>query len=71
LYSGEGPSYIPPTSGFHTPSSKYVQVKASSSHDVLYSKGTIPDSILLHKLEEVSRSVKNLESLLTGSHSRE
>jgi len=35
-----------------------VQVKASSSHDVLYSKGTIPDSILLHKLEEVSRSVK-------------
>ncbi|RLM79743.1 uncharacterized protein C2845_PM12G21700 [Panicum miliaceum] len=68
LYSGEGPSYIPPTGGFHSPGSK---VKASSSRDVLYSKGKIPDSILLHKLEEVRRSVKNLESLLVGSHTRE
>jgi len=68
LYSGEGPSYIPPTSGFHSPSSK---VKASSSRDVLYSKGKDPNSILLNKLEEVSRSVKNLESLLIGSHTIE
>ena len=35
-----------------------MQVKASSSRDVLYSKGKDPNSILLNKLEEVSRSVK-------------
>ncbi|OEL17474.1 hypothetical protein BAE44_0021499 [Dichanthelium oligosanthes] len=68
LYSGEGPSYVPPTSGFHSPRAK---VKASSIRPVLDSKEKIPDSILLHKLEEVSRSVKNLESLLIGSHTRE
>ncbi|CAN6245280.1 unnamed protein product [Urochloa humidicola] len=71
LYSGEGPSYVPPTSGFHSPSAKYVQVKASSISDVLDSKGKILDNILLHKLEEVRRSVKNLESVLIGSHPRE
>ncbi|CAL4968014.1 unnamed protein product [Urochloa decumbens] len=68
LYSEEGPSYVPPASGFHSPSAK---VKASSTHAVLDSKGKIPDSILLHKLEEISRSVKNLEYLLIGSHARE
>ncbi|XP_004953246.1 uncharacterized protein LOC101782328 isoform X1 [Setaria italica] len=71
LYSGEGPSYVPPTSGLHSPSAKCVQVKASSIRAFLDPKGKIPDSILLHKLEEVSRSVKNLESLLIGSHTRE
>nr|CAB3450478.1 unnamed protein product [Digitaria exilis] len=53
LNSGEGPSYLPPSSGFH-------------------SKVKVPDSVLLHKIEGVSQSLKNLESLLIGSsHARE
>ncbi|XP_062219767.1 uncharacterized protein LOC133919401 isoform X2 [Phragmites australis] len=68
MYSGEGPSDVPPISGFHSPSAK---VKASPMHPVLDYGGRIPDNILLHKLEEVSRSVKNLESLLVGLHSGE
>ncbi|TVU03009.1 hypothetical protein EJB05_51473 [Eragrostis curvula] len=55
MYSGEGPSDVPPVSGIHSPSAK---VKASPSHVVLDSKGTIPENVLLHKLEEVTRSVK-------------
>lgn len=35
-----------------------MQVKTSSIRAFLDPKGKIPDSILLHKLEEVSRSVK-------------
>ncbi|KAL6634822.1 hypothetical protein ACP70R_027493 [Stipagrostis hirtigluma subsp. patula] len=68
MYSGEGPSNVQPISGFHSPIAK---VKASSRQATLHPEGRIPDSFLLHKLEEVSRSVKNLESLLTGSHPRE
>ncbi|XP_066322180.1 uncharacterized protein [Miscanthus floridulus] len=66
-YSEEGPSHIP-TSGLHSPSAK---VKASLIRAALDSKGKIPDNILLHKIEELNRSVKNLESLLVGSHRRE
>ncbi|KAF8768815.1 hypothetical protein HU200_007378 [Digitaria exilis] len=39
LNSGEGPSYLPPSSGFH-------------------SKVKVPDSVLLHKIEGVSQSLK-------------
>lgn len=66
-YSGEGPSNAIPIS-IHSPSTK---VKASPRFPLLDSKGRIPDSVLLHKLEKLSQSVKNLESLLIGSHSRE
>ncbi|KAL6911888.1 hypothetical protein ACP4OV_000693 [Aristida adscensionis] len=45
-------------------------VKASSRQATLYPEGRIPDSFLLHKLEEVIESVKNLESLIR-SHPRE
>ncbi|KAJ1280141.1 hypothetical protein BS78_04G208600 [Paspalum vaginatum] len=68
LYSREGLSYVPPTSGFYSPSGK---VKASPIHPVIDSRGKIPDNILLHKIEEVNRSVKNLESLIVRSHRRE
>uniref|UniRef100_A0A0A9FU18 DUF7642 domain-containing protein n=1 Tax=Arundo donax TaxID=35708 RepID=A0A0A9FU18_ARUDO len=68
MYSGEGPSDVPPISGFHSPGAK---VKASSRQASLFPEGRIPDSFLLHKVEEVSQSVKNLESLLIGSHPRE
>ncbi|CAD6243309.1 unnamed protein product [Miscanthus lutarioriparius] len=47
------------------------KVKASPIRTALDSKGKIPDNILLHKIEELNRSVKNLESLLVGSHRRE
>lgn len=67
LYSEEGPSHVP-TSGLHSPSAK---VKASAIRAALDSKGKVPDNILLHKIEELHRSVKNLESLLIGSHRRE
>ncbi|OQU85771.1 hypothetical protein SORBI_3004G304900 [Sorghum bicolor] len=53
LYSEEGPSHV--TSGLHSPSAK---VKDSPIHAALYSKGKLPDNIVLHKIEELSRSVK-------------
>uniref|UniRef100_A0A0D9VIT1 DUF7642 domain-containing protein n=1 Tax=Leersia perrieri TaxID=77586 RepID=A0A0D9VIT1_9ORYZ len=67
IYSGEGPSDVTPTSRLYYPNAK---VTASSRHNFQDSKGRNPesDSVLLHKLEEVCRSVKNLESLLLGSH---
>uniref|UniRef100_A0A0A9GQW1 Uncharacterized protein n=1 Tax=Arundo donax TaxID=35708 RepID=A0A0A9GQW1_ARUDO len=46
-------------------------VKASSWQATLFPEGRIPDSFLLHKVEEVIQSLKNLESLLIGSHPRE
>uniref|UniRef100_A0A0E0GAA3 DUF7642 domain-containing protein n=1 Tax=Oryza nivara TaxID=4536 RepID=A0A0E0GAA3_ORYNI len=69
IYSGEGPSDVTPIDRLDSPNAK---VTASSRHNFQESKGRIPesDSILLHKLEEVCQSVKNLESLLLGSHSR-
>lgn len=68
LYSGEGPSDVPSASGFLSPSAK---VKASSIRALHDSKGKNPDNILLRKIEEVNRSVRNLESLLVRSHRRE
>ncbi|AQK53896.1 uncharacterized protein [Zea mays] len=67
LYSEEGPSHVQ-SSGLHSPSAK---VRASPICAAFDSKGKISDNILLHKIEELNRSVKNLESLLVRSHRRE
>ncbi|XP_006647587.1 uncharacterized protein LOC102706813 [Oryza brachyantha] len=69
MYSGEGPSNVTPISRLYSPDAK---IKASSGHNFQDSQGRIPESdgVLLHKLEEVCHSVKNLESLLLRSHSR-
>ncbi|KAJ8505262.1 hypothetical protein OPV22_006148 [Ensete ventricosum] len=58
---------IPPPSRWQSPSMK---VKASPRRPLFQAGGLVPGDLLLHKIEEVKRSVKKLESVIAGSHSQ-
>ncbi|RRT48516.1 hypothetical protein B296_00024537, partial [Ensete ventricosum] len=50
---------------------KTLQVKASPRRPLFEAGGVVPGDLLLHKIEEVKRSVKQkLESVIAGSHSQ-
>ncbi|XP_072956062.1 uncharacterized protein [Typha angustifolia] len=59
---------IPSLGRLQSPRGK-ARASSSSRHVLLDTGGIIPGDIVLHKLEEVSQSVKKLESLVVGSHS--
>ncbi|XP_065006396.1 uncharacterized protein LOC135637650 isoform X1 [Musa acuminata AAA Group] len=70
---------IPPPSRWQSPSMrnpentmelKNSQVKASPRRPLFEAGGVVPGDLLLHKIEEVKRSVKKLESVIAGSHSQ-
>ncbi|URE04152.1 hypothetical protein MUK42_04410 [Musa troglodytarum] len=70
---------IPPPSRWQSPSMrnpkntmelKNSQVKASPRRPLFEAGGIVPGDLLLHKIEEVKRSVKKLESVIVGSHSQ-
>ncbi|URE04151.1 hypothetical protein MUK42_04410 [Musa troglodytarum] len=58
---------IPPPSRWQSPS---MRVKASPRRPLFEAGGIVPGDLLLHKIEEVKRSVKKLESVIVGSHSQ-
>ncbi|CAL9044885.1 uncharacterized protein LOC103973272 isoform X2 [Musa acuminata AAA Group] len=58
---------IPPPSRWQSPS---MRVKASPRRPLFEAGGVVPGDLLLHKIEEVKRSVKKLESVIAGSHSQ-
>ncbi|CAL9160739.1 unnamed protein product [Musa hybrid cultivar] len=58
---------IPPPSRWQSPS---MRVKASPRRPLFDAGGVVPGDLLLHKIEEVKRSVKKLESVIAGSHSQ-
>ncbi|XP_065039266.1 uncharacterized protein LOC135673841 isoform X1 [Musa acuminata AAA Group] len=70
---------IPPPTRWQSPSMrnpentmelKNSQVKASPRRPLFEAGGVVPGDLLLHKIEEVKRSVKKLESVIAGSHSQ-
>ncbi|CAL9101700.1 uncharacterized protein LOC135673841 isoform X2 [Musa acuminata AAA Group] len=58
---------IPPPTRWQSPS---MRVKASPRRPLFEAGGVVPGDLLLHKIEEVKRSVKKLESVIAGSHSQ-